>query len=173
MPTTGSFSRTAVNCASGVKTPGGGIWTGALVIFALALLMPLCAYIPKATLGAVIITAVIFSVEYEVVRPMWRSKSKYDIVQVFFLLCIAIILYEIDKHTFLIILELDLIPAFATFFCCLFWALEFGILVGVGVQVFFILYNAARPSIVIETQQVHLCLQKFKYLLRTHNIIYV
>merc|ERR1711894_467810 len=45
MPTTGSFSRTAVNCASGVKTPGGGIWTGALVIFALALLMPLCAYI--------------------------------------------------------------------------------------------------------------------------------
>ena len=84
MPTTGSFSRTAVNCASGVKTPGGGIWTGALVIFALALLMPLCAYIPKATLGAVIITAVIFSVEYEVVRPMWRSKSKYDIVQVFF-----------------------------------------------------------------------------------------
>ena len=77
MPTTGSFSRTAVNCASGVKTPGGGIWTGAIVIFALALLMPLCAYIPKAALGAVIITAVIFSVEYEVVRPMWRSKSKY------------------------------------------------------------------------------------------------
>ena len=76
MPTTGSFSRTAVNCASGVKTPGGGIWTGALVIFALALLMPLCAYIPKAALGAVIITAVIFSVEYEVVRPMWKSKSK-------------------------------------------------------------------------------------------------
>jgi len=125
MPTTGSFSRTAVNCASGVKTPGGGIWTGALVIFALALLMPLCAYIPKAALGAVIITAVIFSVEYEVVRPMWKSK------------------------------KLDLIPAFVTFFCCLFWALEFGILVGVGIQVFFILYNSARPSIVIETQQLH------------------
>ena len=51
-------------------------------------------------------------------------------------------------------LELDLIPAFVTFFCCLFWALEFGILVGVGIQVFFILYNSARPSIVIETQQV-------------------
>ena len=38
--------------------------------------MPYCAYIPKATLAAVIITAVIFSVEYEVVRPMWNSKSK-------------------------------------------------------------------------------------------------
>ena len=77
MPTTGSFSRTAVNCASGVRTPAGGIVTGGLVILALGVLMPLCAYIPKASLAAVIITAVIFSVEYEVVRPMWRSKSKY------------------------------------------------------------------------------------------------
>ena len=57
---TGSFSRTAVNCASGVKTPLGGIYTGALVLLALGLLMPFCAYIPKASLAAVIITAVIF-----------------------------------------------------------------------------------------------------------------
>ena len=60
MPVTGSFSRTAVNCASGVKTPLGGLFTGALVILALAFLMPFCAYIPKASLAAVIITAVIF-----------------------------------------------------------------------------------------------------------------
>ena len=58
------------------------------------------------------------------------------------------------NYDFSYFLELDLIPAFVTFFCCLFWALEFGILVGVGIQVFFILYNSARPSIVIETQQV-------------------
>ena len=32
MPTTGSFSRTAVNFASGVKTQAGGIYTGALVL---------------------------------------------------------------------------------------------------------------------------------------------
>ncbi len=76
-PTTGSFSRTAVNSASGVATPFGGIYTGALVMLALAVLMPGCAYIPKSALAAVIITAVIFSVEFHVVRPMWRSKSKY------------------------------------------------------------------------------------------------
>ena len=76
MPTTGSFSRTAVNSASGVRTTFGGIFTGSLVILALAVLMPYCAYIPKASLAAVIITAVIFSVEYEVIRPMWKSKSK-------------------------------------------------------------------------------------------------
>ena len=37
--------------------------------------MEFCAYIPKATLAAVIITAVIFSVEYEIIKPMWKSKS--------------------------------------------------------------------------------------------------
>ena len=76
MPTTGSFSRTAVNSSSGVRTPMGGIYTGALVILCLAFLMPLCAFIPKASLSAVIMTAVIFSVEYEVVLPIWSSKSK-------------------------------------------------------------------------------------------------
>ena len=76
MPTTGSFSRTAVNSSSGVKTPMGGIYTGALVILCLAFLMPYCAFIPKASLSAVIMTAVIFSVEYEVVLPIWSSKSK-------------------------------------------------------------------------------------------------
>ena len=77
MPITGSFSRTAVNSASGVKTTFGCLWTGALVMLTLGLIMPYCAYIPKASLAAVIITAVIFSVEYEVIRPMWRSKSKF------------------------------------------------------------------------------------------------
>ena len=76
MPTTGSFSRTAVNSASGVKTPLGGIYTGALVLLCLAFLMPYCAFIPRASLAAVILTAVIFSLEYEVVRPIWSSKSR-------------------------------------------------------------------------------------------------
>ena len=76
MPTTGSFSRTAVNSASGVRTPLGGVYTGALVILCLAFLMPHTAFIPKATLAAVILTAVIFSVELHVLRPMWASKSE-------------------------------------------------------------------------------------------------
>ena len=58
----------------------GCLWTGVLVILALGLILPYCAFIPKASLAAVIITAVIFSVEYEVVRPMWRSKSKILVI---------------------------------------------------------------------------------------------
>lgn len=39
-PVTGSFSRTAVNATSGVRTPAGGIVTGLLVVLALAFLTP-------------------------------------------------------------------------------------------------------------------------------------
>ena len=87
MPTTGSFSRTAVNSSSGVKTAFGGVYTGLLVIVCLAFLMPYCAFIPKATLAAVIMTAVIFSVEHHVIRPMWTSKSKFSIFNIFSICC--------------------------------------------------------------------------------------
>lgn len=65
-PVTGSFSRSAVNHASGVRTPIGGFYTSALVLLALGTLAPYFQYIPKAALSAVIISAVIFMIEYEV-----------------------------------------------------------------------------------------------------------
>lgn len=76
-PGTGSLSRSAVNNSSGVRTPLGGLYTGILVIASLLFFTPYFYYIPKATLAAVIIAAVIFMVEVKVVKPMWRSKSKY------------------------------------------------------------------------------------------------
>ena len=82
MPTTGSFSRTAVNSSSGVKTSFGGLYTGLVVILCLAFLMPYCAFIPKATLAAVIMTAVIFSVEHHVIRPIWSSKREQSNITV-------------------------------------------------------------------------------------------
>lgn len=77
-PGTGSLSRGAVNNASGVRTPLGGLFTGILVIAAL-FLTPLFYYIPKAALASIIIAAVIFMVEVRVVKPMWRSK-KTDLI---------------------------------------------------------------------------------------------
>jgi len=124
MPITGSFSRTAVNCASGVKTALGGLYTGVLVILCLQFLMPACAFIPKATLAAVIITAVIFSVEHHIVKPVWNSKRA------------------------------DLIPGFACFFGCLFYELEMGIGFGVLIQILMILYHTARPHLEDEIRKV-------------------
>jgi len=76
MPVTGAFSRTVVNKASGVETPMGGLVTGVLVIVALQFLTPYFYFIPKAALASVICCAVIFTIDFQIVYPMWKSKRK-------------------------------------------------------------------------------------------------
>lgn len=41
---------------------------------------PYFYYIPKASLAAVIIAAVVFMMELHVFKPIWRTKSKHQIV---------------------------------------------------------------------------------------------
>ena len=53
IPITGSFTRTAVNHNSGVKTAFGGVITGFVVLLALGLLTETFYFIPKTTLAAV------------------------------------------------------------------------------------------------------------------------
>ncbi|GAB1860455.1 Sodium-independent sulfate anion transporter [Camponotus japonicus] len=117
MPVSGGLSRGAVNHSSGVKTTLGGVYTGLLVLISLQFLTPYLYYIPKAALAAVIIAAVIFMMEFQLVKPMWRSK------------------------------KIDLIPAVATFLCCLFIRLELGIVIGIGINLLFLLYASARPTL--------------------------
>lgn len=142
MPTTGSFSRTAVNSASGVKTSFGGIYTGGLVILCLAFLMPYCAFIPKATLAAVIMTAVIFSVEHHVIKPMWKSK------------------------------RIDLLPGFVCFIVGLFYELEMGIFSGIGVHLMIVLYHTARPGVTVEVKQVPGARQHFLSIRPDQGIVF-
>ncbi|XP_076302565.1 sodium-independent sulfate anion transporter-like [Lasioglossum baleicum] len=117
MPVSGGLSRGAVNHSSGVKTTLGGVYTGVLVLVSLQFLTPYLYYIPNAALAAIIIAAVIFMVELHVIKPIWRTK------------------------------KIDLIPAVATFLCCLFIRLELGIVIGIGINVLFLLYASARPSL--------------------------
>lgn len=58
MPITGGFSRTAVNSESGVKSPLSGVITAACVLVSIYELADVFYWIPKATLSAIIITAV-------------------------------------------------------------------------------------------------------------------
>lgn len=62
MPTCGAFTRSAVSQASGVRTPMAGIYTGLIVLSALSILTPYFQYIPRSSLAAVLIAAVIFMV---------------------------------------------------------------------------------------------------------------
>ncbi|KAH9882252.1 hypothetical protein J1614_001424 [Plenodomus biglobosus] len=54
----GAMSRTAVNSESGVKSPAYGIIAGCVVILSIFKLSPALYWIPKATLAAIIVTAV-------------------------------------------------------------------------------------------------------------------
>lgn len=49
---------------------------------------------------------------------------------------------------------MDLIPFLTTVLCCLFISLEKGILIGIGVNLLFILYAAARPKIKFTTEKL-------------------
>lgn len=120
MPISGALSRGAVNHASGVRTTIGGVYSGIIVILSLQFFTPLFYYIPKASLAAVIIAAVVFMVEFHVLKPIWKTN------------------------------KIDLIPTAATFISCLFLRLELGILVGIGTNVLFLLYASARPSVQVE-----------------------
>jgi sodium-independent sulfate anion transporter 11 len=76
MPVTGAFGRTALNFASGAMSPMGGLVTGTIVILALVVLTPQFYFIPKSTLSSIVIMAVIFMVDYEILGSIWKSKSK-------------------------------------------------------------------------------------------------
>ncbi|EDW67582.1 sodium-independent sulfate anion transporter [Drosophila virilis] len=117
----GGLARGAILNASGVRTQLSNLYTSVIVIIALLYLTPCFYYIPKAALAAIIIAAVVFMVQYRVIKPMWHSKKT------------------------------DLIPGLGAFFACLVLPLQLGILVGIGINVIFILYQAARPKLRIET----------------------
>ncbi|XP_030081313.1 sodium-independent sulfate anion transporter [Drosophila hydei] len=125
MPVTGSFTRTAVNNASGVRTPLGGAVTGTLVLLALAFLTQTFYFIPKTTLAALIIAAMISLVELERISDMWRSKKR------------------------------DLFPFVVTIVTCLFWSLEYGIVCGILANLIYILYSSARPQVHITLEKIN------------------
>ncbi|XP_059351330.1 sodium-independent sulfate anion transporter-like [Daphnia carinata] len=118
-PVTCAFSRTVVNAARGVRTPFGGLYTGALVLLAITVLTPYFFYIPKSCLAAVIISAVIFMVEVSLVKMVWKSKT------------------------------IDLVPFGFTFVFCVFVGLSQGILIGTAINLGMLLYSTARPRIKI------------------------
>lgn len=124
IPVTGSLTRTAVNNASGVKTTLGGCFTSFLVLLALGLLTDTFYFIPKATLAAGIIAAMVALIEVNEMVEIYKSK------------------------------RLDMIPYLGTFIFALWRGLEFGIFVGIGIDIMFTLYKASRPGILFKMQEI-------------------
>ena len=51
---------------------------------------------------------------------------------------------------------MDLLPGLSSFFVCLFYRLEVGILFGVFIQMIGLVYSSARPKVVVEVVKVRI-----------------
>ncbi|KAF5293533.1 hypothetical protein FQA39_LY03018 [Lamprigera yunnana] len=117
MPVCGAFTRSAVANASGVRTPLVGIYVGTIILLALSFLTPYFYYVPKASLAAVLISAVIFMIDLQIVPKLWKTN------------------------------KFDLLVTFLTFIVSLVFSVEQGLLVGVTINFIPLIKIWTRPKI--------------------------
>ena len=116
-PVTGGFSRSVVNYDAGADTPAAGAYTAAGLMFASLFLTPLIFFLPKATLAATIIVAVLSLVDFSNLGKAWRYSKA------------------------------DFIAVAATMFFTLVVGVEVGVITGVLVSILIHLYKSSRPHI--------------------------
>jgi SulP family sulfate permease len=80
-PVTGGFARSVVNFDAGAATPAAGAFTAVGLLVAAAFLTPLLHPLPKATLAATIVVAVLSLVDFGVLKRTW-AYSKGDFAAV-------------------------------------------------------------------------------------------
>jgi SulP family sulfate permease len=114
-PTTGGFSRTAVNDEAGARTNLAAIVSAGIIALTLLFLTPLFYYLPKAVLAAIIMVAVAGLVDWDEARYLWR----------------------VDRRDFGLMA--------LTFVATLTLGIEQGILVGVVVSLIVIVYESSTP----------------------------
>ena len=121
MPVSGSFSRSALNLSSGAITGLASIVTAAAVLLTLLVLTPLLHQLPKPTLAAVIILAVISLLNFKIFRDAWKASKQ------------------------------DGIAAVTTFVATLLFApnIQYGILVGMLLALAMFLFRTMKPRIVL------------------------
>ncbi|PVV01835.1 hypothetical protein BB560_003731 [Smittium megazygosporum] len=116
---TGSFSRSSVNRASGSRTPMNGLWTTVVVGISLIALSKAFYYIPKPTITGIILTSVSDLVSNpKIVADLWR----------------------IDP--------IDFVACITAFIVNIVVSVEIGIYAAVGVSVFALLVRVCIPKVV-------------------------
>lgn len=116
-PVTGGFSRSVVNFDAGAETPAAGALTAIGLAVAALLLTPLIFFLPKATLAATIIVAVLSLVDVKTLRQSWTySKRDFGAVAVTVLLTLGL-------------------------------GVELGVTAGVSLSLLLFLYDTSRPHV--------------------------
>ncbi|WP_372742785.1 SulP family inorganic anion transporter [Neptunomonas sp.] len=76
LPVTGGFSRSVVNFEAGAETPAAGAFTAAGIALVTLFLTPLIFFLPKATLAATIIVAVLSLVDLAALKRTWIYSKR-------------------------------------------------------------------------------------------------
>lgn len=116
-PVTGGFARSAVNNDAGAATPAAGAFTAIGLMLASLLLTPLIHDLPKATLAATIIVAVLGLVDMSILKKTWKYSRA------------------------------DFIAVAATIALTLLLGVEVGVATGVFLSVGLHLYKTSRPHV--------------------------
>lgn len=117
IPTSASYSRTAINTQSGAKTPIATLITVVIIIIALVTLTPMLFFIPKCVLSSMIMVSVLGLIDYKAFINVLSIRRR-------------------EFFTMLI-----------TFIGTLFLGIDKGILIGVLISFVFIQYYSSRPHI--------------------------
>lgn len=75
-PTTGGFSRSAVNEQAGANTNMAAIISATLIALTLLFLTPLFYYLPKAVLASIIMVAVFGLIDIKYPRFLWKTRKE-------------------------------------------------------------------------------------------------
>lgn len=121
-PVTGGFSRSVVNFDAGAQTPAAGAFTAIGMALATVFLTPLLFFLPKATLAATIILAVLTLVDLGAIRRTLAYSRT------------------------------DGAAMIATILVTLTMGVESGILAGVALSLFLHLYRTSRPHVAVVGQ---------------------
>ncbi|KAJ3024188.1 UNVERIFIED_CONTAM: hypothetical protein HDU68_008278 [Siphonaria sp. JEL0065] len=74
IPSTGSFSRSAIKSASGVRTPLATFYTGILVIIGLFTITNVLYWIPNAVLSAIVIAAIGELINFSILKSLFEIE---------------------------------------------------------------------------------------------------
>lgn len=89
-PVTGGFARSVVNYDAGAETPAAGAYTAVGLAIAAVALTPLVFYLPKATLAATIVVAVLSLVDFSILKKTWNySRADFFAVAATILLTLT------------------------------------------------------------------------------------
>lgn len=121
-PVTGGFARSVVNFDAGAATPAAGAFTAIGIALATLLLTPFLAILPKATLAATIVIAVLTLVDFSILKRAWRY-SRADFLAVLITVAGTLLL-----------------------------GVETGISLGVGTSILVFLYRSSRPHAAVVGQ---------------------